>query len=148
MGVRKHTEFVQFAVPYRLQLLHSSNAFLFRWLVVGLICAAVCYLPLPFAAGLREFARWTSLVCAVSGFGWFVYYRFRAREVFNAHARAVLALNECFDVLEAASLERGKTFIITAFPSITCRVCGWTSFSKEDVRHKYCAHCHEFHNED
>ncbi len=29
--------------------------------------------------------------------------------------------------------------------SITCTVCGLTSFNPNDVAHKYCANCHQFH---
>jgi hypothetical protein len=29
--------------------------------------------------------------------------------------------------------------------TITCLVCGRTSFHGEDVRHRYCAWCHRFH---
>lgn len=34
-----------------------------------------------------------------------------------------------------------------ADPSITCPECGMTSHHPEDVRHRYCGRCHQFHNE-
>jgi hypothetical protein len=30
---------------------------------------------------------------------------------------------------------------------ITCPICGRTSFSRDDVVHRYCGHCHRFHDE-
>jgi len=32
-------------------------------------------------------------------------------------------------------------------PSITCPNCGRTSYHPEDVRLRYCGHCHVYHNE-
>jgi acetyl-CoA carboxylase beta subunit len=34
---------------------------------------------------------------------------------------------------------------IAAF--ITCPLCGWTSFSTDDVRHRFCGHCVRYHDE-
>jgi hypothetical protein len=31
--------------------------------------------------------------------------------------------------------------------SITCGLCGWTSYHPEDVAHRYCGHCHIFHDD-
>jgi hypothetical protein len=31
--------------------------------------------------------------------------------------------------------------------SITCLVCGWTSHNPNDVRERYCGHCHAFHDD-
>jgi ribosomal protein L37E len=31
---------------------------------------------------------------------------------------------------------------------IRCLTCGRTSYHPEDVRHKYCGHCHIFHDKD
>jgi hypothetical protein len=30
---------------------------------------------------------------------------------------------------------------------ITCLVCGKTSYNSNDVENRYCAHCHEFHDD-
>jgi hypothetical protein len=30
-------------------------------------------------------------------------------------------------------------------PSITCPVCGLTSYNPNDVRERYCVRCHQFH---
>lgn len=30
--------------------------------------------------------------------------------------------------------------------SITCLICGMTSFNPTDVEQKYCGHCHVFHD--
>lgn len=32
-------------------------------------------------------------------------------------------------------------------PSITCRLCGMTSWSREDVGHAFCGNCKVFHND-
>lgn len=32
-------------------------------------------------------------------------------------------------------------------PSITCKICGLTSFNKNDVIQHYCAHCRVFHDD-
>lgn len=32
-------------------------------------------------------------------------------------------------------------------PSITCKICGFTSHNKEDVERQYCGHCHVFHGD-
>jgi hypothetical protein len=32
-------------------------------------------------------------------------------------------------------------------PFITCPLCGWTSFLEGDIVHRFCAHCHRFHDE-
>jgi hypothetical protein len=29
-------------------------------------------------------------------------------------------------------------------PSITCDVCGWTSYHPRDIAEHYCGHCHRF----
>lgn len=40
------------------------------------------------------------------------------------------------------------TFIISpAGDSITCELCGMTSYHPEDVRHHYCGKCHIFHDD-
>lgn len=31
--------------------------------------------------------------------------------------------------------------------SITCNRCGRTSYNLNDVKHKYCGHCHVFHED-
>lgn len=31
--------------------------------------------------------------------------------------------------------------------SITCLLCGRTSYHPDDVKHKYCGHCHIFHED-
>jgi len=36
--------------------------------------------------------------------------------------------------------ERGNSI------SITCHTCNMTSFSRGDIRHKYCGKCHKYHN--
>lgn len=28
---------------------------------------------------------------------------------------------------------------------MTCRKCGRTSHNENDIKHRYCGHCHEFH---
>jgi hypothetical protein len=30
-------------------------------------------------------------------------------------------------------------------PSITCPQCGWISYNFNDIKEKYCGHCHLFH---
>lgn len=32
-------------------------------------------------------------------------------------------------------------------PSITCKLCGLTSWNLNDVQQKYCGHCHVFHED-
>lgn len=32
-------------------------------------------------------------------------------------------------------------------PSITCKICGLTSFNNSDVINHYCAHCHVSHDD-
>lgn len=32
-------------------------------------------------------------------------------------------------------------------PSITCKICGCTSFNVEDVARHYCGRCHVFHDD-
>lgn len=32
-------------------------------------------------------------------------------------------------------------------PSITCPKCGWISYDFNDIREKYCGHCHKYHDE-
>lgn len=32
-------------------------------------------------------------------------------------------------------------------PSITCPVCGRTSYHPKDIHHHYCSHCHAFHTD-
>ena len=32
-------------------------------------------------------------------------------------------------------------------PSITCPVCRMVSYNPNDVRERYCGHCHQFHDE-
>lgn len=40
------------------------------------------------------------------------------------------------------------TFEISADgKAITCKKCGRTSHNENDVRHKYCGHCHVFHGQ-
>jgi hypothetical protein len=40
----------------------------------------------------------------------------------------------------------GETYIIsTDGSSITCTQCGATSYNKNDIKSRYCANCHEFH---
>jgi hypothetical protein len=29
-------------------------------------------------------------------------------------------------------------------PTITCPVCGWTSYNPNDIREGYCGHCHDW----
>jgi ribosomal protein L37E len=29
-------------------------------------------------------------------------------------------------------------------PHFTCPDCGFTSYHPEDIKHRYCANCHEF----
>lgn len=31
--------------------------------------------------------------------------------------------------------------------NITCRLCNMTSYHPEDIRHRYCGHCHIFHDQ-
>jgi hypothetical protein len=31
--------------------------------------------------------------------------------------------------------------------SITCFICGLTSWNPNDVRYRYCGHCHRFHDD-
>jgi ribosomal protein L37E len=31
--------------------------------------------------------------------------------------------------------------------AIRCRVCGMTSHNPNDVKHRYCGHCHAFHDD-
>jgi len=31
------------------------------------------------------------------------------------------------------------------FPSITCPQCGMVSYNTNDIEHKYCGNCHEWH---
>lgn len=37
--------------------------------------------------------------------------------------------------------------VIEGFTSITCLVCGTTSYNPHDVEHKYCARCATFHED-
>ena len=32
-------------------------------------------------------------------------------------------------------------------PSITCPLCGRTSYHPQDIKHRYCGNCHMFHDE-
>jgi len=32
-------------------------------------------------------------------------------------------------------------------PSITCPTCGMVSYNHNDIRERYCGHCHQFHDE-
>jgi hypothetical protein len=32
-------------------------------------------------------------------------------------------------------------------PSITCPNCGMKSYNPSDVMHRYCGHCHKFHDD-
>jgi len=43
--------------------------------------------------------------------------------------------------------DRSATFTLGPGPSITCHFCGSTSHNKHDVEHRYCAHCHRFHED-
>jgi len=39
-----------------------------------------------------------------------------------------------------------KTYIILhSGTSIKCLICGLISYYLEDVKNKYCGHCHQFH---
>lgn len=38
-------------------------------------------------------------------------------------------------------------FRINGEKSITCLDCNRTSYNLNDVRHRYCGHCHVFHDE-
>ena len=29
-------------------------------------------------------------------------------------------------------------------PSFTCRDCGFTSYNRNDMKHRYCVRCHKF----
>lgn len=40
-----------------------------------------------------------------------------------------------------AAIERGKQ------PSITCPVCGMTSYNPNDIREGYCGNCHDWTQE-
>ena len=40
------------------------------------------------------------------------------------------------------------TFTLPDGRSITCLLCGWTSYHLEDVAHRYCGHCHIFHDDE
>jgi hypothetical protein len=58
--------------------------------------------------------------------------------VFSAGRLALIAA-----VLKA----RGIGTTITEYPSITCPVCQWTSYNPNDIRERYCGHCHRFHED-
>jgi len=30
---------------------------------------------------------------------------------------------------------------------IKCLVCGWSSYNTNDIKHLYCGHCHQWHDE-
>ncbi|WP_405137578.1 hypothetical protein [Nocardia sp. NBC_01388] len=30
--------------------------------------------------------------------------------------------------------------------SITCPVCQWTSYNPQDITHRYCGNCHQYHD--
>ena len=32
-------------------------------------------------------------------------------------------------------------------PSITCPKCGMTSFHPQDISHRFCGNCHQFHSD-
>jgi hypothetical protein len=34
---------------------------------------------------------------------------------------------------------------MTEFPSITCSKCKMVSYHTEDIKHKYCGNCHDWH---
>jgi hypothetical protein len=50
-------------------------------------------------------------------------------------------------VLEAMVASRRSYTIADDGKSITCHRCGKTSYHIEDVRHRYCGHCHIFHDD-
>lgn len=55
---------------------------------------------------------------------------------------AVMGWHQQFD----APIFDGKRYKITSDGrAITCLVCGRTSHNANDVAHRYCAHCHVFH---
>jgi ribosomal protein L37E len=48
----------------------------------------------------------------------------------------------------AKKIEEGDTFIIykeKGKKKIKCTVCGYVSYNPNDVREKYCGHCHCHH---
>lgn len=36
-------------------------------------------------------------------------------------------------------------YLVEDDESITCFMCGWTSYSEADIRERYCGNCHQFH---
>lgn len=52
-----------------------------------------------------------------------------------------IAANLINDAAKARCSRRMKT------ESITCPLCGWTSYNPNDIAHRYCGHCHIFHDD-
>lgn len=57
----------------------------------------------------------------------------------------------CEDEVEKLGLCHGHWLWLNGMEEIpamiTCPQCGMTSYHPEDVRHKYCGNCHEFHED-
>lgn len=80
--------------------------------------------------------------------------RVRLAEPANCQAWAARIAQEAADVANFAmmiadacgGLPRENSFVIDLnAPSITCKVCGLTSFNVNDVNNRYCGHCHRYH---
>lgn len=52
----------------------------------------------------------------------------------------------CFSVREQIESILPYTYTISG-NSITCLICGRTSFNRNDVKNKYCGHCKHFHED-
>lgn len=53
---------------------------------------------------------------------------------------------ECFSVREHLETLYPKTYVVQG-QSITCLICGLTSYNRADVATKYCSHCKRFHED-
>ena len=43
--------------------------------------------------------------------------------------------------------ERGETYVILGGRAILCLVCRQMSYNPNDIEHKYCGFCHQFHSD-
>jgi hypothetical protein len=55
------------------------------------------------------------------------------------------------DIIEQTQTQRPpeRTYMIICLDrAIKCLKCGMISYNEYDIKHKYCGHCHEYHDLD